>query len=137
MVSRDPIFYWMLTHYYIPEARYFSDGAWMVRRLRNMLLKKQTGRMDFSFFDPIDDDANIFETYLQGALPLSGAKNKPAVSSATPSSQPPSQRPSPPTAMREQVKQLQQEISDLRNSTSWKITRPLRFVGERLKSFRS
>lgn len=128
--SKDAIFYFLLTRYYIPEAEYFLNGAWLIKLLRGFIEAKKNGCLGLSLFKPIDEPEKLIDHLISSALPISGAKKQTqAVQKAPP--------PAQPLNVAAQIGRLNAEIEAIRSSTSWKVTRPLRVVGEQVKRLRS
>ncbi|MBE7445036.1 MAG: tetratricopeptide repeat protein [Planctomycetia bacterium] len=64
-VNKDSILYWLLTRYTI-TGEYFHDPEWLSNHLFTSLQKFRDGGRNFNFFEPIDNDKNIFDNLANG-----------------------------------------------------------------------
>jgi HAD superfamily hydrolase (TIGR01549 family) len=57
----DGAFHYLLTHYYPLLERYHHDPHWFYPFLRRGIDKHRRGAVDFEFFEPIDDEPQLFD----------------------------------------------------------------------------
>lgn len=63
--NKDNILYWMLTRYTIQKS-YLYNPEWLSKFFINSLDKFRNGGITFDFFEPIDSDEKIFESFMNG-----------------------------------------------------------------------
>ena len=59
--NKDAVLYWMISRYFI-TTRYLHDPHWLGDFLERSLIRIRSGDVDLSFYDPIDNDADLFRS---------------------------------------------------------------------------
>ena len=63
--AKSPQLHFLLTRVYPLLERYHHDPEWFRRFLERSIEKKRDGLLDFSFFDPIDEEERLFEALVE------------------------------------------------------------------------
>lgn len=64
--DQDNILYYLLSHYY-PVTKYCFDGDWIYSFFKKSCGKFKKNGVDFDFYEPIDDDKNLFKSIISSA----------------------------------------------------------------------
>lgn len=137
--NHDNLLHFLLTRYYFMGANYLWNPAWLEARLQQWLSAYRERGVDADFFPPADADAALLSAYRAAAYP-----HIPCVSRALAQQQAEQQRlQQMQAAMAQQQatnQQLQNDLAaahahlqSLEDSTSWRVTAPLRKIKNRLK----
>ncbi len=117
-------FYYLLTHYFMPEKCYLADGNWLYLFVLRVLDKHINGRSGLDFFPRIDTDERLLDFYRENAQrklmvhrlrTAADALGQTAVSTSADNRK-----------LAQEAEQLRLEVEALRSSMSWRITAPLR-----------
>ena len=129
--DRDALIYYLLTRYYIPHKHYMLDGEWLKVFLSRMMVKREEGVGGLDLYDPIDSDRALLDFYKLNSQKkifanrlrfFDETKDQDSGGDAALSKKNQTQ------LKRLAVKnsELKEVISAFENSTSWRVTAPLR-----------
>lgn len=74
-INKDSLLFWLITRYAVTR-NYLHDSDWFANYLNRSLTRFRNGAMDFSFYDPIDDEKKIFKSIEQQFELSAPYKNK-------------------------------------------------------------
>lgn len=136
--AKDALLYFLLTRYYFMGEGYLWHPAWLEPRLRYWLKAYREQGIDAGFFPPIADDTPLLAAYRAAAYP-----HLPCISRNVTQQQAEQlvlQQTQAALTQQQAVNQSLQlelavartELQALHDSTSWRVTAPLRKIRDRL-----